>query len=94
MDTNVGTFSITFCRNCSPEHYISLGLAYTATEAYTSALAKSTQSSLASRIRHMERVLYDILGVTYLDTMPTAGTVSKALLHTFLLARKTEGASR
>ena len=42
----------------------------------------------------MERILYDILGATYMETMPTVGTVSKALLHTFLLARKTEGASR
>ncbi len=42
----------------------------------------------------MEDVLYSVLGQTYVYTLPLSGEVSKSVIHTFLLARSAEGASR
>ena len=91
---NVCTFSVAFCTKCSSHREQDTLLAGHANIKFESSLATSTQSSMASRLRHLETVLFSVLGKSFHHTLPTEGVVDKSLLQTFLWARVTEGANR
>ena len=93
MVPGVGTFSVPYCPRCKRDTDCFL-LAYENAVASERALAGSTLSSLNSRVRQMERVLYDVLGLGFADTLPREGVLARAPLLHFLLARRSEGASR
>jgi integrase len=54
----------------------------------------NTTKAYASRIRCLENVLQNILGVPFPHFMPLTGTVDKSLVQTFLWCRLSEGATR
>lgn len=51
------------------------------------ALAVATRSAYASKVRGLERVLFDLMGVHFSEVIPFSGTVERHHIYEFILHR-------